>query len=68
MIGVLRAVCDDAGLAQALNRNGVQCGSTAWTKVSVRHFRERHGISAFDARQKTYYEQSSVSWEDFQFF
>jgi hypothetical protein len=52
VIGVLCAVCDDAGLAQALNRNGVRCGSKAWTKVSVRRFRERHGIPAFDAHQK----------------
>jgi hypothetical protein len=52
VIGVLRAVCDDGGLAQALNRNGVRCGSEAWTKVSVRRFRERYGIPAFDARQK----------------
>jgi DNA invertase Pin-like site-specific DNA recombinase len=52
VIGMLRAVCDDAGLAQALNRNGVRCDSQAWTKDSVRRFRERHGIPAFDARQK----------------
>ena len=51
-IGVLRAVCDDAGLAHALNRNGVRCGSETWTAESVRRFRERHGIAAFDAAQK----------------
>ena len=52
MIGVLRAVCDDAGLAHALNRNGVRCGSETWTAASVRRFRQRHGIAAFDAAQK----------------
>ncbi len=52
VVGVLRAVCDDAGLAQALNRNGVQCGSGAWTGESVRAFRQRHTIAPFDAVQK----------------
>jgi DNA invertase Pin-like site-specific DNA recombinase len=52
VIGVLRAVCDDAGLAHALNRNGVRCGSETWTGESVRAFRQRHGIAPFDASQK----------------
>jgi DNA invertase Pin-like site-specific DNA recombinase len=52
VIGVLRAVCDDAGLAHALNRNGVRCGSETWTAESVRRFREGHGIAPFDAVQK----------------
>jgi DNA invertase Pin-like site-specific DNA recombinase len=52
VIGVLRAVCDDAGLAHALNRNGVRCGKETWTAASVRRFRQRHGIAAFDAAQK----------------
>jgi hypothetical protein len=52
VIGVLHAVCDDAGLAKALNRNGVHCGSTAWTADSVRGFRQGHGIAPFDAEQK----------------
>lgn len=52
VVGVLRAVCNDAGLAQALNRNGVQCGSGAWTGESVRAFRQRHAIAPFDAVQK----------------
>ena len=51
-IGMLRAVCDDAGLAHALNRNGVRCGSETWTAESVRTFRQRHGIAPFDAAQK----------------
>jgi DNA invertase Pin-like site-specific DNA recombinase len=51
-IGVLRAVCDDAGLAHALNRNGVRCGPETWTAESVRRFRHRHGIAPFDAAQK----------------
>jgi len=52
VIRMLRAVCDDAGLAHALNRNGVRCGSETWTAASVRRFRQRHGIAAFDAAQK----------------
>ena len=52
VIGVLRAVCDDAALAQALNRNGVRRGSETWTAESVRSFRQRHGIAPFDAAQK----------------
>jgi hypothetical protein len=52
IIGVLRAVCDDAGLAHALNRNGVRCGKETWTAASVRRFRQRHGIAPFDAAQK----------------
>lgn len=51
-IGMLRAVCDDAGLAHALNRNGMRCGSETWTAESVRTFRQRHGIAPFDAAQK----------------
>jgi len=52
VMSVLRAVCDDAGLAQALNRSGVRCGPETWTAASVRRFRQRHGIPAFDAAQK----------------
>ena len=52
VIGVLRAVCDDGSLAHALNRNGVRCGSGTWTAESVRRFRHRYGIAAFDAAQK----------------
>ncbi|MGA2255982.1 MAG: recombinase family protein [Thermoguttaceae bacterium] len=52
VIGVLRAVCDDAGLAHALNRNGVRCGSETWTVESVRAYRKRHAIAPFDAVQK----------------
>jgi len=52
VIGTLRAVCDDAGLAHALNRNGVRCGAEAWTAESVRRFRARHGIAPFDPAQK----------------
>jgi DNA invertase Pin-like site-specific DNA recombinase len=52
VIGMLHTVCDDAGLAQALNRNGVRCGAEAWTATSVRRFRQRQGIAAFDAAQK----------------
>ena len=52
VIGVLRAVCDDAGLAHALNRNGVRCGAETWTATSLRQFRQRHGIAPFDAAQK----------------
>ena len=52
VIGTLRAVCDDAGLAHALNRNGVRCGAGTWTAESVRLFRTRHGIAPFDAVQK----------------
>jgi DNA invertase Pin-like site-specific DNA recombinase len=52
LIGLLRAVCDDAGLAHALNRNGVRCGAETWTAESVRAFRQRHGIAPFDAVQK----------------
>ena len=52
VIGVLRAVCDDGSLAHALNRNGVRRGSESWTAESVRRFRQRHGIAAFDASQK----------------
>ncbi len=52
VIGTLHAVCDDARLAKALNRNGVRCGSNAWTADSVRRFRHGHGIAPFDAEQK----------------
>lgn len=52
VIGVLRAVCDDTGLAHALNRNGVQRESETWTAESVRAFRQRHAIAPFDAVQK----------------
>jgi hypothetical protein len=52
VIGALRAVCDDAGLAHALNRNGVRCGPGSWTAESVRRFRQGHGIAPFDAAQK----------------
>ncbi len=52
VIRMLHAVCDDAGLANALNRNGVRCGSEAWTADSVRRFRDGHGIAPFDAEQK----------------
>ncbi len=52
VIGVLRAVCDDAGLAHALNRNGVRCGPATWTAESVRAFRHRHGMVPFDPAQK----------------
>lgn len=52
VIGVLHAVCDDGSLAHALNRNGVRRGSESWTAESVRRFRQRHRIAAFDASHK----------------
>jgi hypothetical protein len=52
LIGALRAVCDDAGIAHALNRNGVRCGAETWTAESVLAFRERHGVAPFDPVQK----------------
>ena len=52
VIGTLRAVCDDAGIAHALNRNGVRCGSKRWTAAKVRSFRERGGIKPFDKAEK----------------
>ena len=52
VIGMLRAVCDDRGLAHALNRNEVRYGKETWTAQGVRHFRQRHGIAAFDAAEK----------------
>ena len=52
VIGTLRAVCDDAGIAHALNRNGVRCASKRWTAAKVRSFRKRHGIKPFDKTEK----------------
>jgi hypothetical protein len=51
-IGTLRAVCDDVGIAHALNRNGVSCESNHWTAATVRSFRERHGIKPFNKAEK----------------
>ena len=57
VIRLLRAVCDDAGMAQALNRNGVPCrrekGSGAWNAAGVRSIRQRHGIAPFDPQEKS---------------
>jgi hypothetical protein len=52
VIGVLRAVCDDASLAHALNRNGVRSPTGSWTAESVRAFRERHGIAPLVPSEK----------------
>jgi len=52
VIRTLREVCDDTGIAHALNRNGIPCGSNRWTATDVRTFRERHGIKPFDAEEK----------------
>jgi hypothetical protein len=52
VISTLRAVCDDAGIAHALNRNGVYCESNRWTAATVRSFRDRHGIKPFDNAEK----------------
>ena len=52
VIRVLHAVCDDQGLANALNRNGVRNSSGTWTADLVRRFREQHGIPAFDPSVK----------------
>ena len=51
-ISTLRAVCDDTGIAHALNRNGVYCDLNRWTAASVHAFRDRHGIRPFDKAEK----------------
>lgn len=62
VIGTLRAVCNDVGIAHALNRNGVSCESNSWTAATVRSFRERHGIKPFDKAEKQV--QGLLSQED----
>ena len=52
MIRTLRAVCDDSGIAHALNRTNVACRSGRWTAGTVRAIRERHGIPPFDMKEK----------------
>ena len=52
VIRMLRAVCDDTGIAHALNRSGVCPESNRWTAATVRSFRERHGIKRFDKAEK----------------
>lgn len=52
VIRTLRAVCDDTGIAHALNRTNVACRSGRWTAGTVRAFRERHGIPPFDMKEK----------------
>jgi predicted DNA-binding protein (MmcQ/YjbR family) len=53
VIGMLRKVSDDAGIARMLNRSGVRTerGET-WTKRRVLQFRKRHDIAAFNAKEK----------------
>jgi DNA invertase Pin-like site-specific DNA recombinase len=58
LISALSCVSDDASIARALNRNGIEMPKTKsdrisnWTAKSVKQFRDRHAIAAFDATEK----------------
>lgn len=52
VVTALRAVCDDAGIAHALNRNAVRHKSGSWTAARVSDYREQQGLAAFDPSAK----------------
>jgi hypothetical protein len=52
VIGLLRAVCDDTGIAHALNRNSLSSRTKSWTAAEVRRVRQQHGIAPFSEVEK----------------